>query len=402
MYSTKNIEKRIFAALLSLLICLSAWGTALASDEQNVVESFDTVDNWLVTDADKISLNTDAEYVKEGTGSLCLRYPVAKRGNDLYISHAEWNNGGLRLTTSNDGLVVKKIGMWVYGCGDDNIQMQISTKSAGESSNIISEPCLLDFEGWKYISFGVSDKTEALFYINVRRVDRNIENPEDKYIYIDELGVEYGYDMSQKNELDSVSNIADGALRVPLDAAPEYTFSNIIDEENMVDVQVSPQIDFSLEKISSKQYCIRFDKPLEIATQYKINFSNVTDIFGQEMNKNFSFTTFDFDLEVQKISNNGTEIERITEAEAGELSLELSLQSYAEVNPNNESLVICSVFDENGYMTGFACQRARLSRQQQTVAINLETSEKPVRGEVFILDSVNNRKIVEHVSLRGE
>lgn len=402
MYTTKNIEKRIFAALLSLLICLSAWGTALASDEQNVVESFDTVDSWLVTDVDKISLNTNAEYVKEGTGSLCLRYPAAKRGNDLYISHKDWTNGGLRLKTENDGLVVKKIGMWVYGCNDNNIKMQISTKAMGESSAKVSESYLLDFEGWKYISFEVSDKTEALVYINVLRVDRTIENPQDKYIYIDGLSVEYGYDMSQKKELDIISNIADGALRVPLDAAPEYTFSNIIDEENMFNVQVSPQIDFSLEKISGKQYRIRFDKPLEIATKYQINFSNVTDIFGQEMDKSFSFTTFDFDLEVQKISNNGTEIERITEAEAGELSLELSLQSYGEVNPNNESLVICSVFDENGYMTGFACQRARLSRQQQTVTLTLEASEKPVRGEVFVLDSVNNRKIVEHIGLGGE
>lgn len=405
MSDMKKLKKSISLTLLSflLLLCLSAWGTAYAGIDKNIiVESFETVENWLAMDADKISLNTDKAYVKEGEASLCLRYPAAKRGNNLYITPNEWDKGGFRLVPPAEKMIITKVGMWVYGCGDNNMKMQIATKSPEEESNVTSETRLLNFTGWKYISFEVSDKTDALFYINVSRVDGNIENPQDKYIYIDALSAEYDFDMSQVEELEADSSIAEGATRVPLDVAPEFTFNNIIDEDAAFDIQISPQIGFSLEKMSDKQYQMRFDRQLAIATQYQIKFSGVTDIYGQKLDKAFSFTTLDFGLEVLKLSSNGTEIERITEAEAGELSLQLSLQSYAEVNPNNEALVMCSIFDANGYMTGFACQRVQLSQQQQTVTLALNTSQAPVRGEVFVLDSINNRRIVEHTGLGGE
>lgn len=402
MYCMKNIGKRVFAVLLSSLLCLSVFEAVRAKDEARVAESFETVESWLATDADKISLNTDKAYVKDGDGSLCLLYPAARRGNDLYITNTAWNSGGFRLPPADDGLVVSKIGMWVYGCGDSNIQMKISTKVSGETSNVISEPCLLDFWGWKYLSFDVNNKTEALIYINVQRVSNKIENLQDKHIYIDALSVEYDYDPSQKAELDVSSSIVSGAVRIPIDAAPVFTFTNIIDENNMFDIHVSPQTEFSLEKISGKQYRMLFGRPLEPATQYHIKLIGVIDIFGQTLDKEFSFTTADFSLEVLKLFSNGAEIERITEAEAGEVSLQISLQSYIEVNPDNEALVMCSVFDANGYMTGFACQRVRLSQLKQTVTLTMNTSQKAIRGEVFVLDSMSNRRIVEHVSLGGE
>lgn len=393
--------KRFFALCSMMILSLTVCASAGAAESSEIVETFteESFAQWTAGGTANIAVNTDLQYVKDGDTSLQVKYPKSNRGTEINIINNNWKNGGLQLPDIDEGMIVSKIGMWVYGCNDDNVQLSIFTKNQNTSSMVESAKTLLNFSDWKYIEFDVDSTTNFLYSIVVKRVERK-ENPEDKYLYIDAVSVRYSYDPSARQDFKAECSVADGAARVHLDAELVYTFTNPIDESNLFQAAVEPATAFKIEKISSKSYKLIFDEDLQATTQYRVTLSGITDVFGQVIDElAISFRTVDFDMQTLSIINNGSAIESAVGAEPGTLEMSVSVQSFRAGEQETEAYMFCSLYDENGYMIGVDCKKLVLSDQKNTVDLTMTPSATVKRAEIFLIDSLDTRGIIEHIHM---
>ena len=388
--------------LLCTIIMVTVSMISVSAESVKKAESFENLESWFTSSANSsyVSLNTESEYIKDGSASLCVTYPVNTNGKEISIAHTDWQSGGLKLPSADTGLNISGIGMWIYGCNDSNIQIFISTRNTNSSAIVKSNPVVLDFSGWKYIKFDVDVTTNYIYGITVKHVER-AANTEAKNIYMDSADVIYTYDISQKTELTVNSNITDGAVRVEPDKDLECVFSNPIDSNYMFNVTVEPEADFEINKINDKEFVIDFIEPLAAATQYTVNINGITDVFGQTAEKEISFMTASFKLELSEMESEGTTITDLENASSGEFSVMLAMQSFDTALIGEEVLVFCSVFDENDVMTGIGMKKVLLSDTVSEPKLEMTIGDNAKTAKVFVINSLNNRSIIEKIEIGG-
>ena len=142
--------KRFFALCSMMILSLTVCASAGAAESSEIVETFteESFAQWTAGGTANIAVNTDLQYVKDGDTSLQVKYPKSNRGTEINVINNNWKNGGLRLPDIDEGMIVSKIGMWVYGCNDDNVQLSIFTKNQNTSSMVESAKTLLNFSDW--------------------------------------------------------------------------------------------------------------------------------------------------------------------------------------------------------------------------------------------------------------
>lgn len=394
-----------------LLFCIvvfifSAVIQVSAAETEVNIENFTSVDNWSGSSSTSsaLSVNTEEEYIKNGETSLKLNYPVSSSGSTFNITHTDWKNGGLTVPDGDSDMIVSKIGVWLYMSeADDNIEMYIRTKNTNTSKIIDSDKYLLDFSGWKYLTFDVDSTTNYIYSIVVRRVEKK-ENIVEKNIYLDSINAIYTYDPQYKEELDVSTDIADGANRVSPDISKIVCeFANPIeDAEEPFRVVFEPFIDCEVKKITAKQYEIVLKDSFTANSAYTMSLLGISDIYGQTLDKTINFSTSYFKLQINEIKNNDNIINNAGDIRSGNMDISLEMQGYGKLLDGKNAWMFCSVFDRNNKMIGLKVKQIILSNKVINDSISFDVTGEGQKISLFILDSLSERNIIESVEMVGE
>ena len=176
------MQKR-FLFLILLLLC--AVKPAAAAPQEMLAEDFSTVEQWAVSSGKAyISLCDDPQFVKTGEIlSARLVFPQSSAGHEMEFVHENWRNGGFPVYTP--GKYVNDIGLWVYGCGDSNVALNLQYVD-GNGTFIQTDQLILNFTGWRFARFDAPD-ARFVYGIMLKSVEKK-ENP-PRTVYIDALTV---------------------------------------------------------------------------------------------------------------------------------------------------------------------------------------------------------------------
>lgn len=394
--------KKITAAVLAAVLAVSAWTIGFAKTETILVESFSSVDHWKQTNSDKVFLCTDSAYVKEGTSSMQLLYPVSAEKGEYDFTSTSWSTGGFALPAAEPGMAATAIGIWVYGNGNAN--MTLSLNLSDEQRNIVeTEKKVLDFEGWQYLTFDLSaDAAYAgktrVYSILLKWIEK-VPNETDEYIYLDAMDVTYGPDPQLKEDLAVSSSLEDGAEDVSLNPLISLRFTNMLEEGEIEKITIEPQAPFTVEQTSDKEYVLSFTEDLAASTAYTLHLDGLTDVYGQVLTESIAFKTAAFSIEVDAMQSNGSAITDITQAQAGTFGLELNCKNSNPALEGKNFLVFCTVYDGSGYMTGIASRRITLSDAATPVTLQMQLKNNAVTGMVFVIDEA--RGLIAKTQLKG-
>ncbi|MBE7045462.1 MAG: discoidin domain-containing protein [Ruminococcaceae bacterium] len=273
------MKKKLLSLLLSACM-LSAMLPASAEvyeNKKSLVESFEALTDWNPSGEAFVSQNT--ALVKDGEASLAVQYSYGK----TYFTHADYKNGGFSLPEAEEGKILTGIGMWVYANNDADASVVLYTKNTRLETMTESKPQSLNFSGWQYLTFPVSEDTEFLYRIGIES-----ENNEASTVLFDAMDAIYTYTNPKTQAISC--NISDGQTGVPLGITPVFHFTNWIDREQTMTANVYPKQDFTLERVNDKEYRIVFANTLSSLQYYSVSL-RATDVFGQTMTKNITFQT---------------------------------------------------------------------------------------------------------------
>lgn len=388
----------LFIALFVFSVSLSAGAAGIT------VESFeqdDPVAAWSGSSSVKNALvqNIDSTYIKDGESSLKVVYPVSSNGSKFSLIHKNYKNGGLAIP-SDESMIVTKIGIWVYMPeADDNIKMYVKTKNPRSTAVVSSDSVLLNFVGWKYLTFDIDSTSTYLYSIQIERVEKQ-ENTAEKYIYLDAVEAVYEYDPQYKVDLKTETDIKDGAERIAPDIKKIVcTFTTpIATEENLFTASFTPAVDCEIKKTSDPcVFEIQLNENLQTNTEYTLTLSGITDVYGQMDEYTMHFSTKSFHLDITKIKNNGSSVTDISDISSGTLELSYEMQSYDTATDGSEVWLFCGVTDENGKMTGLKVKKVTLSNAEKNDTISFDVSGGADKIQLFVLKSLTERSITECV-----
>ncbi len=394
--------KKCISAALAAVLLISAWTVGLAKTETIVVESFDSIDQWKQTNADKVSLCTDMTYVKDGKSSMRLLYPVNAEKGEWDFTSTSWNTGGFALPPADPGMAITSIGIWVYGSGNDNLTLSLNL-SDSDKKIVESEKKVLDFEGWQYLTFDLSADAQYagkdhIYSMLLKWIDK-VPNETDEYIYLDALDVTYGPDPNLKEEFKVTSSLADGEADVSLKPVVSLDFTNMLEEGEIDKISVTPQAPFSVSQTGDKSYVLTFTEDLAPTTEYVLCLDGITDVYGQVLSESITFRTAAFYITVNAMQSNGGGITDITQAQAGELKIDLACMNSNPELAGKTVLVFCTVYDAEGYMAGIASRRITLSDSEAAANVAMQLKNNAATGLVFVLDEA--RGLISKLEMKG-
>ncbi len=174
--------QKSFFLLLLLTLCVVK--PAAAASRETVAEDFSAVEQWAVSSGKGyISLCDAPQFVKTGTTSASLTFPASDDGHEMEFVHTNWREGGFPVYTPD--MYVNDIGLWVYGCNDPNVALNLQYVD-GNGTFLQTEQFALDFDGWKFARFSAQD-AHYIYGIMLKSVEKTA-NPE-RTVYIDTLTV---------------------------------------------------------------------------------------------------------------------------------------------------------------------------------------------------------------------
>ena len=394
--------KKITSAVLAAVLAVSAWTVSFAKTETIIMESFSSVDHWKQTNADKVSLCTDSDYVKEGGSSLRLLYPVSAQKGEYDFTSTSWSTGGFEMPAAAPGMTATSIGIWVYGSGNDNLTLSFNISDA-QRKIVETEKKVLDFEGWQYLTFDLSkDAAYAgkthIYSILLKWIEK-VPNETAEYIYLDALDVTFGPDPQLKEELKVFSSLENGAEDVGLNPLISLRFTNMLEEGEIEKITIEPAAPFTVEQTGDKTYMLSFTEDLTASMAYTLCFNGITDVYGQTLTERIGFTTAAFSIEVHTMQSNGGEIADITQAQAGTFALDFACMNNNPALAGKDVLVFCAVYDSEGHMAGIASRKIILTDAAVPAAMEMQLKRDAAVGMVFVIDEA--RGLVAKTQLKG-
>lgn len=135
---------------------------------------------------DNASVTYDGAYVKEGFTSAQLTLAKGKKFPDQEIVTRDWSKGGMPAPADAQGNAPLKLGMWVYGNGNSQVQLAIAARTSTASGDVVTEPVSIDFEGWRQVWFTLPENTTSIYAIRWGNA-----SGEDAVLYIDKMTYQY-------------------------------------------------------------------------------------------------------------------------------------------------------------------------------------------------------------------
>lgn len=135
---------------------------------------------------DNANVRYDGAYVKEGLTSAQLTLAKGKKFPDQEIVTRDWSKGGMPAPADAQGNAPLKLGMWIYGNGNSQVQLAIAARTSTASGDVVTEPVSIDFEGWQQIWFTLPENTTSIFAIRWGNA-----SGEDAVLYIDKMTYQY-------------------------------------------------------------------------------------------------------------------------------------------------------------------------------------------------------------------
>ncbi len=393
-----------------LLFCIAVLMCSLivnvsAAETKITIDSFTNVEEWSGSSSkSQLSINELEEYVKEGNTSLMITYPVSLNGKNYNFYHKNYKNGGLAIPAAEEGKIIDKVGIWVYVPeADDNLQLFLQTKNPATTSFIKSEEQLLDFTGWKYLTFDINSTDNYIRAICIEKV-ANKPYETEKYIYMDSLDIIYAYDPAYAVDLDVTTSITDGEERVTPDIGEivcDFT-TPVADGEQLFSVEFSPAVECEIQKVTDQQYKIVLKNNLEANQNYTMSIRGVNDIYEQTLDKIITFSTAYFDLMIDRIEQDSVTITNIDNIEPGNVKVTVSTENYNE-NLNGKTVwLFCSMLSSENKLFGIKVRPITLESSKITEMLDFDVIGVPEKINIFVLDSLTDRNIVQSITKAGE
>lgn len=399
MIMMKKILFCIAALMCSLIINVSAADTAVT------IDSFTSADDWSGgSSKSQLSLNESAEYVKDGSTSLKVTYPASATGKSYNFYHKNYKDGGLPIPEAEEGKIAVKIGLWVYMPeADDNLKVYIQTKNPQATSFIKSEEQLLDFTGWKYLTFDINSTDNYIRAICIDKVASK-QYETEMYIYMDSLEVIYTYDPAYMVDLNISTSIADGAERVAPDISEivcDFT-TPVEDGDKLFTVEFEPAVENEIQKVTDKQYKIVLKNGLIPNQSYRMSIQGVNDIYEQTLDAAIGFSTSYFDLAIDGIEQNSAVITDVGDIKAGSVKIAVSMKNYEENLNGKTAWMFCSVLSAENKLLGIEVKPVILSDEETAVTLDFNVNGNAGKISVFLLDSLTDRSIIESITRESE
>ena len=148
-------------ALCMVFSGLSAWAAEMEFNGQ-VVESFEAKDysaNWQLINSGIARLDQSRDQHVSGNNALKFTYNYTT-SNAMMVSgftSTNWREGGMKIKNSKQ---YNYFGVWVYG-DNSNLHLAVDIMDASNQGTVRYGFTTIDFEGWKYIEFDISDNNFA-------------------------------------------------------------------------------------------------------------------------------------------------------------------------------------------------------------------------------------------------
>lgn len=148
-----------------LVLCMIVSGLPVWAAEEfdgQVVESFESKDysaDWFAINSGISRLDQSRDQAVSGNNSMKFTYNYTTSSATMVsgFTSTNWRTGGLKIKNSKQ---YNYFGVWVYG-DNSNLHFGIDIMDASNQATVRYGFTPIDFEGWKYIEFDISNNSYA-------------------------------------------------------------------------------------------------------------------------------------------------------------------------------------------------------------------------------------------------